>query len=1787
VASLDFRRNDGVTNLNHRYRWRWYMYQDADTGTTAVNSNSSDLRLYRYMDDGSSDANALTAQVSRATGIWNFSFRPTVAGIGLVSGSGSGNVLPRWNGTGSVLTDSGATDDSNTLQVDRRLYTRNPSITSNVVLSASQCEWYHNSLSTDPSRWMKIATFTPAANYGSGGSKLILEVHCGQYQSHYRTSYYIEMGDRQSTTNPMRYYFRAEGAIRDAASSGIQVYAEDTVHGAQTKSYHIYMYSLTGATGFTGLMVTAKNTGYGRSSVTFFPNPTVLETTPPGTLDFDCASTAYTPNWSCYGYQAGTLGSTFTGGTSVLSAFSIGGNLAVLSTITTSSPSGTLSGAITANGGVITSLGNNFYGHGGLVASAYTTAGSIAFLDFKTNNLLRWRLWKDVAGANEGTGDAGYAGSELTLTRWTDGGGITTGGGGSSYVLRITRSNGYIRLGGSTAPTVQLDVTGEINASLAIKAGSDPTTGGLYDRSLTSKTFLGTNSSGRLVETVVTPGTIGAVGGSGTQYLLPRWNSTGTPATLENSRVSDNGTLIHLNGNSQVSGTFLGTGAATFNSTLSVGTNATVGGTLGVTGVATFGNTVTASGRVTGVGLRDTTLPTKALLGTNSSGDLIESTINAAGGADVPINGTANTLAMFTAAKSIGNSNLIQSAAGDILTLTSGTAFSVLKLDGYSGAGASTGIQFAQLTNARFTLYASNGLSGDLILNRFDNAGANPLQVFKVFRATGIVEFNETPTIDGRNVASLYAAGLAVTAAFIPRFYASDGRMNDSGLADDSVNIYSIRPLIVTPSASVPQVITMNNDFTGAVGIAFGRKDTNQQRWQIINQPGSSSGTGVGYTYTPGLLQFVRYMRSEAGALTASQPFILDTVATFNVNVMAAPYRITCGELYADDEVEGKYFRLNGVGVGTDWGNFGSDPTNADTAVIRIRGNSNANILRYTNEGTLYLVSPTAGIGGIVLSRRNTLTSAQNFEIYVETSTDQPASGVNASYTLGFSASLKSEFASNTPLTTGRMFGWTNSEDILMSRARTPEAMLASTTDRGFLYLNCINSGAAAPGGTPTYRGPGAVPVIYNKGDDSLYVYNGGWKKQGATGGAGGPGTGTGGYFPMWSGTGPSTTLTGTSSLFEGATAVAFYKHLWVSRTDASDADFNINAPKDYLAHYKFWRNGLDGATPKTRLRWQWQMTLGTTESFVDGATTRAGGSNLRLSCYNDGGTGEIEVFSISRNDGKLMFKTEPSWNGTLFSYVGHTHNYQPLDSDLTALAGFNDAPVATGYAKRTGTGVWVLDAGTGGGGGPGSGTVNNIPKWGTTTSLAPSSITDGAVAGEVEALISGGASAQTLRVKSTSTGASADPVLAISARAEQQARLEWQTNVGGSGAGSSVRKWSLQTEANSGGITGTGRSGRLTLYSFEDSGANPYPVIDFYRHDSAGANDGLVYIYRKLTVNGTSIFTGVATFTAQSVFNAVGTFTTGVSPFTVASQRKVTNLNADFLDDKNASDFALAHTHPYVPDTRTVKGSWSVVNTVANPSGQLNNDVVLMLEGDDSLGAATPPPLGKYYGTPPVDSGLPAQKGWYSLPSADGGPTPPHAAAWAVVDETKLSLWTSSTTSLNWTATNPVLTMTHAAGAGPVQGELLSPNANTGGVGAGSVPIFRYQIPYYVRIISAGSTSSTISLAASKLKANSGLPADVITPTLTGGTTFYRWPANGNPLKAGYNIDGIIYRGDLSDIYADFSFDRTSVDYPILITWGGPEAAQLKAARTASFEGFSWTATSAPHSNRLSVHCP
>ena len=60
--------------------------------------------------------------------------------------------------------------------------------------------------------------------------------------------------------------------------------------------------------------------------------------------------------------------------------------------------------------------------------------------------------------------------------------------------------------------------------------------------------------------------------------------------------------------------------------------------------------------------------------------------------------------------------------------------------------------------------------------------------------------------------------------------------------------------------------------------------------------------------------------------------------------------------------------------------------------------------------------------------------------------------------------------------------------------------------------------------------------------------------------------------------------------------------------------------------------------------------------------------------------------------------------------------------------------------------------------------------------------------------------------------------------------------------------------------------------------------------------------------LKGEQIIEGAKTFSASNIFSAAPSFTSATVPFTVTSKNVVTNLNADMLDGKHASDFLTAH---------------------------------------------------------------------------------------------------------------------------------------------------------------------------------------------------------------------------------------------------------------------------------------
>lgn len=61
-------------------------------------------------------------------------------------------------------------------------------------------------------------------------------------------------------------------------------------------------------------------------------------------------------------------------------------------------------------------------------------------------------------------------------------------------------------------------------------------------------------------------------------------------------------------------------------------------------------------------------------------------------------------------------------------------------------------------------------------------------------------------------------------------------------------------------------------------------------------------------------------------------------------------------------------------------------------------------------------------------------------------------------------------------------------------RQGTGSALATTATDGFLLIATC----AGAPTGVPTNAGAGQIPMIFDKTNNKLYAYNGGWKASGA-----------------------------------------------------------------------------------------------------------------------------------------------------------------------------------------------------------------------------------------------------------------------------------------------------------------------------------------------------------------------------------------------------------------------------------------------------------------------------------------------------------------------------------------------------------------------------------------------------------------------------------------------------------------------------------------------------------------
>ena len=105
--------------------------------------------------------------------------------------------------------------------------------------------------------------------------------------------------------------------------------------------------------------------------------------------------------------------------------------------------------------------------------------------------------------------------------------------------------------------------------------------------------------------------------------------------------------------------------------------------------------------------------------------------------------------------------------------------------------------------------------------------------------------------------------------------------------------------------------------------------------------------------------------------------------------------------------------------------------------------------------------------------------------------------------------------------------------------------------------------------------------------------------------------------------------------------------------------------------------------------------------------------------------TGSLVAESINAQsaefNGEVYAEGELVWHAGNFSppskaNAGHTHSYQPLDADLTAIAGLTGT---SGFLKKTAANTWTLDPGSTGSGvrahAEWNGTPTYIPKGGIT----------------------------------------------------------------------------------------------------------------------------------------------------------------------------------------------------------------------------------------------------------------------------------------------------------------------------------------------------------------------------------------------------------------------------------------------------------------------------------------
>lgn len=104
-----------------------------------------------------------------------------------------------------------------------------------------------------------------------------------------------------------------------------------------------------------------------------------------------------------------------------------------------------------------------------------------------------------------------------------------------------------------------------------------------------------------------------------------------------------------------------------------------------------------------------------------------------------------------------------------------------------------------------------------------------------------------------------------------------------------------------------------------------------------------------------------------------------------------------------------------------------------------------------------------------------------------------PSTNVNDRHTFGYatertSGRIFAVSADSTGLGTGTRLWITAVGDVIPGPFVAAD--LANAATEGFLY---IRAGDGAPTGTPSNAGNGRVATYYDRTNDALYVYNGGW----------------------------------------------------------------------------------------------------------------------------------------------------------------------------------------------------------------------------------------------------------------------------------------------------------------------------------------------------------------------------------------------------------------------------------------------------------------------------------------------------------------------------------------------------------------------------------------------------------------------------------------------------------------------------------------------------------------------